>query len=217
MSGLYRTLALFITFLCMDSLLWANLNQHVTEDTITTKNKALIITDYPLDSKATIETDSTTGAHSVVLHRRVPYTLDQVYYVLSDYENFPDYMPHTKKSDVIKQEGEGGSVKWVDYTLRFLMMVRVHYVLKINHIKEIHQASISWQMHSSETFDDIQGYWKLTDLSSDKAPWTGIKYSSLIDPKISIPRPIFNTLTKSSVYDLFDAIENRLKHLHSPP
>lgn len=181
--------------------------------------------DYPLEGKASIEDGQHTGAHSAVLARRIPYEMSQVYKVLSDYKNFPEYMPHTVKSDVVKAVGPGGSVKWVEYTLKFLMMIKVHYTLKITHELKAHEATIAWQMVSGKQFDDIVGHWQLVRLASAPAqgasadgtaqpiPWTGLKYVSLIDPKLSIPRPIFNTLTKSSVYELFEAVVGRLQAL----
>lgn len=180
---------------------------------------------YPLEGKASIEQGEHTGAHSAVLARRIPYEMSQVYEVLSDYKNFPEYMPHTVKSEVIKTEGPDGSVKWVDYTLKFLMMIKVHYTLKLTHELKAHEARITWQMVKGKQFDDILGHWYLVRLAAGPAPgssvagqaqavpWTGLKYVSLIDPKLSIPRPIFNTLTKSSVYELFDAVVRRLQVL----
>ena len=181
---------------------------------------------YPLKGKAAINKDKSSGTYSAVLARRIPYELSRVYFVLSDYKNFPAYMPHTVKSDVIKESGVNASIKWVDYTLKFLLMIKVRYTLKITHELTANEAKIAWQMTAGKQFNDIAGYWQLVRLppvasSSELAHssiqgghWTGLKYVSMIDPKLSIPRPIFNTLTKNSVYEIFDAVLARLRYLY---
>lgn len=168
---------------------------------------------FPLKGKAQIEEDPALQIHSAVLRQRMPYALEDVYEVLTDYSHFNQFMPHTKKSEVIKQSGPGGSTKWVDYTLVFLMWLETQYVLKITHQLDENQAKITWTLDSGENFQDIRGTWVLRRLpaSFDQSPQTAVTYISVIEPKITIPRAVFDAITKKSVYELFEAISKRLR------
>ena len=177
--------------------------------------------DYPLTGKASIKEDKVSGSHSAVLLRRVPYAMNQVYAVLTDYDQFPSYMPHTKKSQVTKQATSSSGVvtKWVDYTLVFLIWFKVDYSLKIDHSFSEADSKISWTMDQGEYFKDIQGYWHLKQLPSETssgAPWTGITYVSKIEPKVSIPKAILDRITKKSVYELFEAVSKQLATTTKP-
>lgn len=176
---------------------------------------------YPLTGKAAIKEDKVSGSHSAVLSRRLPFTMSQVYAVLTDYDQFPSYMPHTKKSQVTKQaKGSGGVItKWVDYTLVFLIWFKVDYSLKIDHSFSDTDSKISWTMDRGEYFKDIQGYWHLKQLpreASSGAPWTGVTYVSKIEPKVSVPKAILDKITKKSVYELFEAVSKQLTTTTKP-
>lgn len=163
---------------------------------------------YPLQGKAVIKKDSKTGEHSAVLSRKIKHPLEKVYTVLTDYEHFPEYMPHTKKTKVTKVDGE---LKWVDYTLVFLVWFEVEYTLRLFHQKQQNAAKISWTFEKGDYFEDIKGHWYLKRLAQEGGDfWTGVSYVSVIDPKVTIPRAIFDRLTKKSVYELFDAVTKRL-------
>ena len=104
----------------------------------------------------------------------------------------------------------------MDYTLVFLMWVETQYVLKITHDLNDDHAKISWTLDSGENFQDIRGTWLLRKLpaSPEQSPQTAVTYVSVIQPKITIPRAVFDAITKKSIYELFEAISKRLKATH---
>ncbi|MCY4443362.1 MAG: hypothetical protein OXC44_00985 [Proteobacteria bacterium] len=159
---------------------------------------------YPDEPEADIKEDPQTGEHSVVMKQRFDYSTKELYHVLTDYKNFPDYMPHTRLSKILKEQG---NTKWVKYRLVFLLWFEVNYVLKIEHSYADTEANISWVMDSGKSFDAIKGSWHLKALTPHT---TGVTYSSMIEPKAPIPGPIFRLITQQSVYDLFEAVDNRL-------
>ena len=167
--------------------------------------------EYPEKAQGQIKENEKTGEHSVVMKQKFPYTMDEVYTVLTDYKNFPEYMPHTRVSEVIKEQGDD---KWVKYKLVFLAWFDVNYTLKVNHKKRSSLAKIAWTFDSGDYFEDLHGSWQIEQLFSNKltADGTGVVYTSVIETKAPIPSAILNILTKSSVYDLFEAVGERLEH-----
>ena len=167
---------------------------------------------YPAKAHGEIKENATTGEHSVVMKQKFSYPLERVYEVLTDYKNFADYMPHTRLSEVVKEQGDD---KWIKYKLVFLVWFDVHYTLKVNHKKSQQDAHISWKLESGDYFKNLKGSWKLEHLAAhEKVPAaTGVVYTSIIDPKAPIPSAILNLLTKHSVYDLFTAVDERLQML----
>lgn len=183
-------------------------------DSTETKKLRHVQEEFPVKAQAMISENEATGQHSVVMKQKFPHSLNELYATLTDYEHFPEFMPHTKVSYVVKS---AGADKWIKYKLVFLLWFDVHYTLKVNHKKEDHTALISWSLDSGDSFEDIHGSWQLRSLQgpsgslSTKTAQTGVIYTSFIEPKAPIPSAILNLLTKKSVYDLFDALQERLK------
>ncbi|MCY4380184.1 MAG: hypothetical protein OXC40_01245 [Proteobacteria bacterium] len=168
---------------------------------------------FPLNGKASIKDGGKDGAHSAALRSRIAANVSEIYEILTDYKNFSQYMPHTKSCKVVKEKD---AVKWVEYTLVFLVFIEVRYTLKILHeLKpDKKNARIVWNLSEGEQFKEIRGYWMLEELPVEKnsgQPWTGVSYVSQLVPKVSIPRAIFDHLTKKSVYELFDAVRQRVE------
>ena len=173
-------------------------------------------------AKAQIRKDPKLGTHSVVMTQKISSNIDTIYNILIDYESYPEYMPHTESTKILKSEN---SSKWVKYKLVFLIWFEVEYVLKIDHKKNDDYAKISWVFDSGDYFDEISGYWELVakqDLttpsnSASENKYVDVKYVSKIGTKVTIPRAILNLITKQSVYDLFEALEKRIKKQANKP
>lgn len=185
---------------------------------------------FPLKPEAKIKKKPGAQAHSVIMRQLFDAPMQQVYAILTDYKHFPEFMPHTRESAVIKEKYQK---KWVKYRLVFLLWFEIKYTLEIDHSLKEDEAYISWKMDSGDYFNAINGSWKLSKIqntsdtvSSSKSAsstkpstetiktksheQTGVEYVSQIDVKVPIPSALFNLITEQSVYDLFEAIDKRI-------
>lgn len=106
----------------------------------------------------------------------------QIWHVLTDYDNAHKVFPQVKKCQVLKDEG---STKVVKHTVAPSGPVGTFtYVLKIT---EKAPHSLEWNRMSG-AFKQVRGFWKLEPLDNGRT--TLVTYASFVDGGLFLPQPL---------------------------
>ncbi|UCE47368.1 MAG: tetratricopeptide repeat protein [Phycisphaerales bacterium] len=146
-------------------------------------------------------------------------TLEQVSGVLSDFKNYPKFMPNVEKI-TIRDSRDGGKV--VDHTLGLPMGFVKKYRLKFESKNEVGRWQLFWKklpwpgVKDSQTVVDTYGQWILENLtgSDDKV----LAYYRVYTDTGKIPFGtawIVEPMTKKSFQDMFKGTRRRVKDLYN--
>lgn len=145
-------------------------------------------------------------------------TVEQVAGVLTDYKNYPEFMPNVKEI-TIRNSDDGGTV--VDHKLVFTMGFVKKYRLQFRSKNEENRRQIFWKklpwpgVKDKETVVDTYGQWILENLpgSDNKA----LAYYRVYTDTGSVPFGIgwlVEPLTKKSFQDMFEGTRKRVAELY---
>lgn len=121
------------------------------------------------------------------------------YEVISDYESYPDFVPHVVHAKLIEVDGNRSRVQF-----------KAHYFRDIPYTLDIyHDApkSIWWELVESPLFKVSSGSWELRYKGKSK---TEVAYCVEVVPRIFVPSSVVEALTRSGLPAMMQAFANRV-------
>ena len=129
-------------------------------------------------------------------------TVDQLYKILTDYPNYPQFLSEVKECKVLKTEGNR---KLVEYSVSMIKSFK--YTLWMT---EIEPHTINWEFASGDIFKTMKGFWKLED-EAEKCRAT---YSVEATFGIFVPGPVANTLISVNLPNMMSSYHKRIKQVY---
>lgn len=131
-------------------------------------------------------------------------SVENVFKVLTDYANYPEFMDGVSAVDIIEREGNTAKVK---YELNVIKTFS--YVLNLT---EVENESVSWDFDNGDIFSTNSGSWKLEDLGDGT---TEVTYSIDLEIKIKMMGTglITKKLLKTSLPSMMKQVEERAQEL----
>lgn len=130
-------------------------------------------------------------------------SIEQLYSILSDYEQYPEFLPEVKSVKILKPKG---TQKIVKYSISLIK--EVSYSLAVT---ESPSTAISWVLDKGTLFKALEGSWEL----SQKGKKTKAVYNLSIQFKIFAPEIIEKTLVNVNLKSMMSALQDRVKELYS--
>jgi coenzyme Q-binding protein COQ10 len=131
-------------------------------------------------------------------------SVENVFKVLTDYANYPEFMDGVSAVDIIEREGNTAKVK---YDLNVIKTFS--YVLNLT---EVENQSVSWHFDNGDIFSTNSGSWELEDLGDGT---TEVTYSIDLEIKIKMMGTglITKKLLKTSLPSMMKQVEERAQEL----
>lgn len=125
---------------------------------------------------------------------------EKVFKVLSNLENYPDFMTGVENVEVL--ETNGNEVK-----ARYDLNLIKKFSYTLNHKIE-EPERISWSLVSGDFMKKSDGSWDLKDLGDGK---TEVTYRVDIDFKVMVPGMISKKLVSSNLPSMMKAVQEKAK------
>jgi ribosome-associated toxin RatA of RatAB toxin-antitoxin module len=114
--------------------------------------------------------------------------IEKIYEVITNYENYPDFVDGCSGVNVLEFSEEGARV---EFSLNLIKKFK--YILTLKHEKP---NKIRWEFESGDIFKMNNGSWNLTDLGNGK---TEVRYGLEVAVKGFAPKSLVNTLTTKNL------------------
>lgn len=147
----------------------------------------------------------------VLAQIQIPYSLDRVWQVLTDYEAFREFMPNLIESRRLQHSTTGDRIEQVR-TKSFMGMnfsARSVFDIKEEFPRQIHYQLVEGDMKA------LSGYWRLEPISSSK-PEAGIIliYDFFVSPKRIFPMALVEQVLNHDIPTNLLAIRQRVADLY---
>lgn len=131
-------------------------------------------------------------------------SVENVFKVLTDYANYPEFMDGVSAVDIIEREGNTAKVQ---YDLNVIKTFS--YVLNLT---EVENQSVTWDFDNGDIFSTNSGSWVLEDLGDGT---TEVTYSIELEIKIKMMGTglITKKLLKTSLPSMMKQVEERAQEL----
>lgn len=129
-------------------------------------------------------------------------TVDQFYKIISDYENYPKFLPEVKDCHVIEAKG---NKKLVEFHISLIKTFK--YSLWMT---EEAPHSVHWQFNGGDIFKEMSGNWKL----SDEAGKTRANYDIEAKMGMFVPGPIAKGIIEVNLPNMISSYHKRVKELY---
>ncbi len=131
-------------------------------------------------------------------------SVENIYKVLTDYDNYSDFMDGVSSVEVIERNGSSVLAK---YDIN--MIKKFSYTLKL---EEIENKSVTWSFDEGDIFSTNSGGWDLKDLGDGT---TEVKYHVEVDIKVKMMGTgmIIKKLVNTSLPALMKSVEQRAQDL----
>lgn len=127
------------------------------------------------------------------------FSIEQVYAVISDFDNYSEFLPEVKSSKVLKSNGNKRTVE-----LSVSMMKDFTYTI----IATLDEPNgLSWVFEKGEVFKSNTGSWKLKALSNTQ---TQVTYEVAADFKLFVPGAIAKKLIAVSLPKMLETYKLRI-------
>lgn len=137
-------------------------------------------------------------------HIYSPHTPEQLISVLSDFESYPEFLPHVDEIYVRLKEPPIWEVRFVLNLIR-----RLEYEIRLelkteSEDQEVQEFCLSWTLLEG-VFKSNTGFWKLRRLPQKEALEVGLSSGTEIDYSISmqletyLPKTIFRSLSNHAM------------------
>jgi hypothetical protein len=148
---------------------------------------------------------------------------EAVFAVITDYPNYPDFMPHIIESRIIESDGTNQVLFQrvrISKFLRFIFKDRYHVVKNELYLPGGKDSSyrIEWSLDTAATAKAAignaiatrlnSGYWEIR--GGDDGDHSQLRYYLHTDPGGSIPKAFVNMGTTQSIPDVIRALRERL-------
>lgn len=134
---------------------------------------------------------------------------ETVWGVLTDYNNFPKFLPNVVSSQILQKNGNRKVVEQVDARQVLLMNVRSR--LRMENV-ETHKTRIDFKLIEGD-LKQLKGYWLLEPVSA----YPGAKSTQIlvtqqveVQPTSATPKGIFNNIFKESLQSTLQAISKEI-------
>lgn len=129
-------------------------------------------------------------------------TPEEFYQIVSDYENYPEFLSEVKETEIIKEED---NKKLVEF--RVSLIKDFSYRLWITEEKN---QGISWVFDSGDIFKISNGHWKLEDEAGKTRAtyWVEAKFNMFV------PGPIAKALVSVNLPNMISAYHKRIKEVY---
>ncbi len=126
-------------------------------------------------------------------------TAEELFYIITDYENYPDFLKEIKECRIVK---EVGNRKLVEYKVSVIKS----FTYKLWMEEDWENYEVKWSFDSGEMFKKSDGYWKLKDVAG-KCEAT---YSVDAKMKMFVPGTVAKTLISVNLPAMMKSYEKRL-------
>lgn len=137
---------------------------------------------------------------NVSLTKTVSASSKDFYSVITDYENYPQFVSEIKSAEIVSKKP-----KQAQFTLELVKTFQ--YKLEF---KEKLPTEVSWRLLDSNLFKKNTGRWKL----KEKNGILEVTYSLDVEFGFLVPSLIVNSMVKKDLPKMIERFENRVKELH---
>jgi carbon monoxide dehydrogenase subunit G len=153
-------------------------------------------------------------------HARIDAPLAAIYAVISDYDNFQDFIPSVLDSRILKRHKD---TAWVYQRLGFpLMVADRHYVIKVTDTLNQAEAGyieVDWHLDREQSRslridgavlpNSFSGSWQLTALKNGQQ--TDATYSIHVEPGGMLPAWLYSDAGENYVLGVIEAVRMELE------
>lgn len=134
----------------------------------------------------------------VVAHMTVPADVENVWSVLTDYENLADYMPHLDKSEVIQRRPGQVTLRQEGSVWFPMKKMKSRATMEV---RESPPRQISFKATEGD-YAIYEGHWRL----QPRPEGTDLIYEALIEPNFWVPQCLLGALEKKILKATFEAV-----------
>jgi len=138
-------------------------------------------------------------AEGVVMHAP-----DSVWKVLTDFESWPSFMPHIKRTEIARRDG---GRMWVRQNFKIALVGMRHTTI---YKLEARRGVLQWRLDPDSPADIAasQGRWQLVPI--DDGTHTLVRYRAAMDPGRRVPRFVEKMLVQRSLKDLIGSLSEEV-------
>jgi uncharacterized protein YndB with AHSA1/START domain len=156
--------------------------------------------------KSRTERDATSGSLRGAANATslLAYPPEQVWAVLTDFESWPDFMPHVTATAIMQREGRR---QWVQQSFRILMTrLRHTTIYELDPLR----GMLSWELDLEQEHDiaGSHGNWQLAPADDGRS--TLVRYASSVDSGRQVPEFVERLLFERSIDELFASLRSEL-------
>ncbi len=142
---------------------------------------------------------------------QIPYPLEQVWEVLTDYEALAEFMPGLRESRCLERSPGGVRVEQISTKSFMGMKFSTRSVLDIEEklLDRIHYRLVEGDMEA------LSGYWQLNPLEIGNATGVELIYNFLVCPKRILPMAWVEQVFRQDLPETLLAIRQRVEELHN--
>ncbi|NOZ87537.1 MAG: SRPBCC family protein [Deltaproteobacteria bacterium] len=133
----------------------------------------------------------------------VDVPVEKFFEVITDFENYPEFLPECKACSI---EDDQGNTKIVNQTLMVMKKINLKLKMELDPPK-----NLSWSLIKGDMMKENSGYWKLEDLDGKRTKAT---YGLEVKLKGLIPSGIVNSLIKSGFPAMLNNFKQRAEKLY---
>jgi coenzyme Q-binding protein COQ10 len=127
--------------------------------------------------------------------------IEKLYKVLSNYEEYPDFIPDCDSVEVLKKTPKSYTVKY-----ELSLIKKIDYTIELTHDRKKDEKNINWKLVNSKFFKKNSGCWKLEKLGPKK---TRVTYALDVEFSMFVPKPIVNKLIGKSLPKMMEVYKKR--------
>ncbi|MCB0342350.1 MAG: SRPBCC family protein [Pseudobdellovibrionaceae bacterium] len=131
-----------------------------------------------------------------------PCTVEQFYAIITDYENYPEFLSEVKQCRVV---GEENGQKVVEYDVSMIK----NFSYRLAMTEEVNKK-VSWSFESGDIFKSLQGYWEL----EDEAGKCRATYSVEAKFNLFVPGPVAKALVNVNLPNMMSSYHKRVAELY---
>jgi len=126
-------------------------------------------------------------------------TSEELFHIITDVENYPDFLKEMKACIIVKEVGEK---KLVEYTVSVIKTITYRLWME----EDWENKKFTWTLDSGDLFRQNNGYWHLKDVAG-KCEAT---YSVDAKMKMLVPGSVAKTLINVNLPGMMKSYEKRL-------
>lgn len=162
-------------------------------------------------SNMNIKIDKLEGQRRHIFAKiEMPYSLEQVWQVITNYESFTEFIPNMTESR--RLEHPTGGIRLEQIRTKSLVGMKVS-ARSVVDIEERFPHEVYYQLIEGD-LKEFSGYWRLETQSSSQCQ-AGVEliYDFSVLPKPIIPAPVFSYFLKNDIPAILLAVRQRVKNL----
>jgi ribosome-associated toxin RatA of RatAB toxin-antitoxin module len=157
-----------------------------------------------------VSSERTEGRERQISARiQIPYSVEQVWQILTDYDHLADFIPNLSKSQRIEHPQNGIRIEQIgaQALLRFKFCARV-----VLDMVEQFPNQLQFQMVEGD-FKRFYGSWNLESVQTAQGPGTSLSYTVRVLPHRAMPVALIERKLKNGLVVNLSAIQRRANEL----